>query len=68
MSKLFNYAQDFLDDGGTELGYTHQDLPNLDDMSYILPNLDDMSYILQHSIKVWEYNGMSQEQYYAGGW
>ncbi len=36
MSKLFNYAQDFLDDGGTELGYTHQDLPNLDDMSYIL--------------------------------
>ena len=58
MSKLFNYAQDFLDDGGTELGYTHQDLPNL----------DDMSYVLQHSIKVWEYNGMSQKQYYAGGW
>ena len=58
MSKLFNYSQDFLDDGGTELGYTHQDLPNL----------DDMSYVLQHSIKVWEYNGMSQEQYYAGGW
>ena len=58
MSKLFNYAQDFLDDGGTELGYTHQDLPNL----------DDMSYVLQHSIKVWEYNGMSQKQYYVGGW
>ena len=58
MRNLFNYAQVFLDDGGTELGYTHQDLPNL----------DDMSYVLQHSIKVWEYNGMSQKQYYVGGW
>ena len=58
MSKIFSYAQDFLDDGGAELGYTHQDLPNL----------DDMSSILRYSVKVWEYRGMSQEQYYSGGW
>jgi|TARA_R110002074_G_scaffold120750_2_gene254662 hypothetical protein len=56
MSKMFNYAQDFLDDGGEELGYSVSDLPHL----------DDMSYVLQQSVKVWEYNGLSQEQYYGG--
>ena len=58
MSKIFNYAQDFLDDGGTDLGYTHQ----------ALPHFDDMSYVLRYSVKVWEYKGMSQKQYYSGGW
>ena len=33
MSKMFNYAQDFLDDDGEELGYSVSDLPHLDDMS-----------------------------------
>ena len=54
MSKIFGYAQSFLDDGGSELGYSHYDLPNLDDMSVILEN----------SVKVWEYHGMSMEEYY----
>ena len=57
MSKLFNYAQDFLDDGGTELGYSHYDMPDLSDMSSILEN----------SVKVWEYHGMTMEQYYTIG-
>tara|TARA_Y100000310_G_C20654028_1_gene801019 strand:+ start:689 stop:886 length:198 start_codon:yes stop_codon:yes gene_type:complete len=55
MSKIFNYAQSFLDDGGEDLGYSHYDLPNLDDMSVILEN----------SVKVWEYHGMSMGQYYS---
>ena len=54
MSKIFGYAQSFLDDGGSELGYSHYDLPNLDDMSVILEN----------SVKVWEYHGMSEREYY----
>ena len=55
MSKIFGYAQSFLDDGGSELGYSHYDMPNLDDMSAILEN----------SVKVWEYHGMSMGQYYS---
>ena len=54
MSKVFSYAQDFLDDGGTELRYSHYDMPNLADMSAILEN----------SVKVWEYHGMSEREYY----
>ena len=57
MSKLFNAMQDFLDDGGTQLGYSHYDMPNLADMSAILEN----------SVKVWEYHGMSEREYYTIG-
>ena len=57
MSKVFSYAQDFLDDGGTQLGYSHYDIPNLADMSSILEN----------SVKVWEYHGMTEAQYYTIG-
>ena len=57
MSKLFNAMQDFLDDGGTQLGYSHHDMPNLADMSAILEN----------SVKVWEYHGMSEREYYTIG-
>ena len=48
---IFNYMQDFLDDGGTELGYS----------SYDMPNLEDMSTILEHNVKVWEYHVISEE-------
>ena len=55
MSKIFDYAQNFLDDGGTELGYSHYDLPNI----------QDMNAILEHTVKVWEYHGMSHREYYS---
>ena len=55
MSKVFDYAQNFLDDGGTELGYSQYDLPNL----------ADMSSILEHYLKVWEYHGVSEGEYYS---
>jgi len=56
MSKVFSIAQDFLDNGGTQLGYSEYDMPNLADMSAILEN----------SIKVWEYHGMTEREYYSG--
>ena len=55
MSIVFDYAQSFLDDGGTELGYSHYDMPSL----------EDMSSILEHNVKVWEYHGMSMAEYYS---
>ena len=55
MSKIFDYAQSFLDDGGEDLGYSHYDLPNL----------EDMGAILEHYLKVWEYHGMSEREYYS---
>ena len=55
MSKIFGYAQSFLDDGGSELGYSHYDLPNL----------DDMTAILQNYVRVWEYHGMTEVDYYS---
>ena len=55
MSKVFDYAQSFLDDGGTELGFSHYDLPHL----------EDMSSILEHYVKVWEYHGISEREYYS---
>ena len=55
MSKVFDYAQSFLDDGGSELGYSHYDLPNLNDMTAILKNC----------VRVWEYHGMTEVDYYS---
>ena len=55
MSKTFSHAQDFLDDGGDELGYSNYDMPSL----------EDMSTILEHNVKVWEYHGMSMGEYYS---
>jgi hypothetical protein len=56
MSQTFNYAQDFLDSGGYQLGYSEYDLPDL----------DDMKGVLQHNVKVWEYRGFSERKYYGG--
>ena len=30
-----------------------------------MPNLEDMSTILEHNVNVWEYHGMSEEEYYS---
>ena len=56
MSQVFNYAQNFLDHGGYDLGFSEYDLPNL----------PDMNNILKHNVKVWEYKGKSQREYYGG--
>ena len=54
MSKIANVVTEFLDNGGKELGYDE----------YTLPDLDDFETILQQTIHVWEYKGMTEEEYY----
>ena len=56
MSAIKNKLDHFLDYGGWNLGYD----------STNLPKLEDMDYILDHDISVWEYNGMTNKEYYGG--
>ena len=56
MSATGDYVQYWLDEGGYDLGYSEYDLPKL----------DDMHHILEHRVKVWEYKGMDEKEYYGG--
>ena len=55
MSKIKNVADEFLELGGRELGYNEAELPDLDDMYMILSN----------NVKIWEYKGTTEEEYYG---
>ena len=55
MSKMGDILSEWLNDGGYDLGYSELDPP------YI----GHMQEILLHSIPVWEYNGMTEKQYYS---
>tara|TARA_R100000808_G_C2152923_1_gene162697 strand:- start:4262 stop:4456 length:195 start_codon:yes stop_codon:yes gene_type:complete len=55
MGKIVDTAQSFLDNGGKSLGY---DIGNL-------PVLNDLDVVLQYGIWIWEYNGMTEEEYYS---
>lgn len=57
MSKIADAIEDFLDNGGRELGYSSNNLPNL----------DDFQLVLQQLVKVWEYHGVTEHEYYGGG-
>jgi hypothetical protein len=48
--------QDFLSEGGYELGYSENDLPNL----------GDMKKVLKDGITIWKYYQVTERQYYAG--
>ena len=48
-------AMDFLDNGGFDLDYDE----------FNLPKLDDMDVKLENNVHVWEYRGMSEEEYYG---
>ena len=50
-----DYLSDFLDSTGRELGYSESDAPELDS----IPN------IIRERIYVWEYHGLTKEQYYG---
>ena len=54
MSKLDDYAQDFLDRVGYSLGY---DIGTL-------PEFKDIDIVWMYNITVWDYNGMTEEEYY----
>ena len=56
MSKISDSIIEFLDNGGSDLGYTEREMPNI----------EDMQYVLSCNIKVWEYKGCSEQQYYGG--
>ena len=57
MSKIADAVEDFLDNGGRELGYSSNNLPDL----------DDFQLVLQQLVKVWEYYGVTEYEYYGGG-
>ena len=54
MSKVAEYIQEFLKNGGNELGYDEENMP---EFSHI-------DTILRHHIPVWEYKGTTKEKYY----
>ena len=56
MGAIKSAIDDFLDNGGKELGYDEDNLPDL----------DDFQLILQQSVKVWEYHGKTEIEYYGG--
>jgi hypothetical protein len=56
MSKLADTMMDFLENGGYELGYSER----------VIPSLNDFDKILSHSIKIWEYKGCTEREYYGG--
>ena len=56
MGKINAAIMDFLASGGSDLGYSDNELPDLS-------HFDD---VLKMNILVWEYKGMTQEEYYNG--
>jgi len=56
MSAIKNKIDDFLCNGGSNLGYDSLDLPKL----------DDMDMVLKQNIPIWEYKGKTEKQYYGG--
>ncbi|MBU46205.1 MAG: hypothetical protein CMD28_02140 [Flavobacteriales bacterium] len=56
MSKMNNIIIDFLQDGGRDLGYDEDNMPDV----------KDLDVVLNHSVKIWEYNGKTHKEYYGG--
>ena len=55
MSMIKDKAMDFLNDGGFDLDYDE----------FNLPKLDDMDVILENNVHIWEYRGVTEEEYYG---
>ena len=53
MGAIKSKAMDFLENGGYDLDYDE----------YTLPKLEDMDTILDTEMYVWEYKGMTEEEY-----
>ena len=56
MSKIVDAMTDFLERGGYNLGYDENEMPKL----------DDFDFVLDFDVQVWEYKGITEEQYYGG--
>ena len=60
MGKVKTAAQDFLEDGGCELGYSPSFMPNLEDFAYVLAhNIDAQAYANTRKA----YNKIKKESY-----
>ena len=57
MSKTKGYAQEFLDNVGYQLGYSEDNMPEF----------KDIDVVWTHRVPIWEYKGMTEEEYYWGG-
>ena len=57
MGKIKSHIEDFLADGGSDLGYDFDQLPEL----------KDFEIVLKHNVPVWEYKGYETERAYYGG-
>ena len=55
MGIIKDKAIDFLNDGGYDLDYDE----------WNLPKLDDMDIILENNVHVWEYRGVTEEEWYG---
>jgi len=55
MSKVAEQIDDFLDNGGRELGFNED----------TLPDEDDFQAVLQQMVLVWDYLGVTQKEYYG---
>ena len=56
MSKMNNIIIEFLQDGGKDLGYDENNMPDLNDLKIVLNN----------SVNIWEYHGQTHKDYYGG--
>ena len=54
MSDIKDYVKDFLDEAGYKLGY---DTRNLPEVAHI-------ELVWRFAVPVWEYNGLTEEEYY----
>ena len=55
MGLIKDKAMDFLNDGGFDLSYDE----------WTLPKLDDMDVILENNVHIWEYRGVTEEEWYG---
>ena len=55
MGMISDKLMDFLNSGGYDLGYDE----------WTLPELDDMDAVIKNKVNVWEYKGMTEEEYYG---
>ena len=55
MGKIKEKAMEFLENGGYDLEYDE----------WNMPKLEDLDAVLDEEIVVWEYLGMTEEEYYG---
>ena len=56
MGKIADYGEYFLENGGRKLGYDEKSMPE--------PK--DIEVIMTFGVPVWDYNGLTEEEYYGG--